>query len=260
MLTPDGLIADVTARLGQGYVYGTYFSSVITEAIIQAKAKQYPERYTPDYIERSRKWIGQYAGDCVGLIKAYYWRKPDGSIQYKYEGRADMSASGTYTAAHNKGKINTMPDRPGLGVYKPGHIGVYVGGGYVVESRGVDYGVVKTRLADRGWTHWLEIPYIEYQTSAGGETDMLKQGDQGAAVTLWQQRLIDWNASALPNYGADGSFGAETVTWTNTFKGTVGLPKNGTVDLATWSAMAVYFKGRHTLLKSKVTTALQEGG
>ena len=27
---------------------------------------------------------------------------------------------------------------------------------------GTKYGVVKTELAGRGWTHWLKIPYINY--------------------------------------------------------------------------------------------------
>ena len=27
---------------------------------------------------------------------------------------------------------------------------------------GTNYGVVKTKLEDRNWTAWLEIPYIQY--------------------------------------------------------------------------------------------------
>ena len=38
----------------------------------------------------------------------------------------------------------------------------YIGGGQVVEAMGTKYGVVKTELAGRGWTHWLKIPYINY--------------------------------------------------------------------------------------------------
>ena len=43
-----------------------------------------------------------------------------------------------------------------------GHIGVYIGGGEVIEAMGTRYGVVKTQLAGRGWTHWLKIPGINY--------------------------------------------------------------------------------------------------
>lgn len=57
---------------------------------------------------------------------------------------------------------NGMPDTPGLAVWKQGHIGVYIGNGEVIEAMGTKYGVVKTQLEGRGWTHWLEIPYINY--------------------------------------------------------------------------------------------------
>ena len=35
-------------------------------------------------------------------------------------------------------------------------------------AMGTKYGVVKTELANRGWTHWLKIPYINYDW--GGTT------------------------------------------------------------------------------------------
>ena len=59
---------------------------------------------------------------------------------------------------------NCMPDTPGLAVWKSGHIGVYIGNGEVVEAMGTKYGVVKTKLAGRGWSAWLQIPYISYIT------------------------------------------------------------------------------------------------
>ena len=55
-----------------------------------------------------------------------------------------------------------MPDIPGLAVWHEGHIGVYIGGGQVIEAMGTRYGVVKTELASRSWTHWLKVPYIRY--------------------------------------------------------------------------------------------------
>ena len=43
-----------------------------------------------------------------------------------------------------------------------GHVGIYIGNGYAIEAMGTRYGVVKTRVAARSWTHWLKIPYINY--------------------------------------------------------------------------------------------------
>ena len=45
---------------------------------------------------------------------------------------------------------------------KPGHIGVYIGNGEVIEAMDTRYGVVKTKLQGRGWTHWLEVSGIKY--------------------------------------------------------------------------------------------------
>lgn len=42
-----------------------------------------------------------------------------------------------------KGKIATMPDVPGVLVFMSGHVGVYIGGGEVIEARGHEYGVIK---------------------------------------------------------------------------------------------------------------------
>ena len=69
-----------------------------------------------------------------------------------------------HSAATVKGSMDTMPDTPGLAVWKSGHIGVYIGNGEVIEAMGTKYGVVKTKLAGRGWSAWLQIPYISYIT------------------------------------------------------------------------------------------------
>ena len=74
----------------------------------------------------------------------------------------DIGADAMYQAASVKGGMDTMPDTPGLAVWKSGHIGVYIGNGEVIEAMGTNYGVVKTDLDERNWTAWLEIPYIQY--------------------------------------------------------------------------------------------------
>lgn len=67
------------------------------------------------------------------------------------------------SACKKKGKIGTMPDVPGVLVFLPGHVGVYIGGGYVIEAKGHRYGVVKTALKGRGWTDWGYCPWITYE-------------------------------------------------------------------------------------------------
>ena len=75
----------------------------------------------------------------------------------------DIGADAMYYNAQVKGTLDTMPETPGLAVWRSGHIGVYVGDGEVIEAMGTAYGVVRTKLAERSWTAWLEIPYISYE-------------------------------------------------------------------------------------------------
>lgn len=99
----------------------------------------------------------------MGLIKGYGWLDPDTmTIEYGTNGMPDLGANQMYYSASVSGTIDTMPDIPGLAVWHDGHIGVYIGDGYVIEAMGTKYGVVKTELEGRGWTHWLQIEYINY--------------------------------------------------------------------------------------------------
>ena len=56
----------------------------------------------------------------------------------------------------------TLPEMPGVLVFMRGHVGIYIGDGWVIEARGHAYGVVKTRLKDRAWKRWALIDEIEY--------------------------------------------------------------------------------------------------
>ena len=147
---------------GWGYVWGTY-GDVLTESLFAYKLEQYPDGVGSyeDFIRAN--WLGGRTADCVGLIKGYGWLSPETmTIDYGTHGMPDIGANQMYYSATESGSIDTMPDIPGLAVWHDGHIGVYIGGGQVIEAMGTKYGVVKTELAGRGWTHWLKIPYINY--------------------------------------------------------------------------------------------------
>ena len=147
---------------GWGYVWGTY-GDVLTESLFAYKLEQYPDGVGSyeDFIRAN--WLGGRTTDCVGLIKGYGWLSPETmTIDYGTHGMPDIGANQMYYSATESGTIDTMPDIPGLAVWHDGHIGVYIGGGQVIEAMGTKYGVVKTELANRGWTHWLKIPYINY--------------------------------------------------------------------------------------------------
>jgi hypothetical protein len=163
MLTNKGLVEHCKKALEEkwGYVWGT-FGLILTKALLQQKLQQYPEEVGQYESFIRANWLNRKTVDCVGLIKGYYWSK-DGKIVYVP--KTDVSANGMYTIAKEKGPIDTLPELPGICVYKQGHIGVYIGNGQVIEARGTKYGVIQTPLRGTGstpWTHWLKCPYIEY--------------------------------------------------------------------------------------------------
>ena len=50
------------------------------------------------------------------------------------------SISGGNTGADtaDQGSVGSLPDVPGIGLYTPGHVGVYVGNGMAVSARNED--------------------------------------------------------------------------------------------------------------------------
>ena len=147
---------------GWGYVWGTY-GNVLTESLLAYKVSQYPDGVGNHENFIRAHWLGGRTTDCVGLIKGYSWLSPETmTIDYGTHGMPDIGANQMYYTARESGPISTMPDIPGLAVWHEGHIGVYIGGGQVIEAMGTKNGVVKTELVKRNWTHWLKIPYINY--------------------------------------------------------------------------------------------------
>ena len=147
---------------GWGYVWGTY-GNVLTESLLAYKVSQYPDGVGNHENFIRAHWLGGRTTDCVGLIKGYSWLSPETmTIDYGTHGMPDIGANQMYYTARESGPISTMPDIPGLAVWHEGHIGVYIGGGQVIEAMGTKNGVVKTELAKRNWTHWLKIPHINY--------------------------------------------------------------------------------------------------
>ena len=150
---------------GWGYVWGT-FGGVLTESMLQYKLEQYPDIGASETFIREH-WLGRRTTDCVGLLKGYGWLNPDTlTIDYNTNGMPDYNADQMYASAAENGTdyggMDTMPDIVGLGLWKKGHWGIYVGNGYAIEAMGTQYGVVRTKVEGRGWQGWCKIPYIQY--------------------------------------------------------------------------------------------------
>ena len=108
-----------------------------------------------------KKHLGSRVHDCVGLIKGYLWS--DGAEDTPcYNAQQDVSANGMLKKCGQRGRINTLPEIPGVLVFMPGHVGIYCGNGKVIEARGFHYGVVETDIDSRPWENWGKCPWIKY--------------------------------------------------------------------------------------------------
>jgi hypothetical protein len=160
-----GLMDFCTAALAAetGYVYGT-FGQLCTVALLDQKARQYPASDLAGGAMRTvgNKWVGRRVTDCIGLIKYYlmstkYGDNPAYLAQYD-----TLNADGLFSAAKESGPIGTLPEIPGLLLHLPGHVGVYIGGGYAIEAAGTSQGVIKTKVVGRGWDHWYKCIWLDY--------------------------------------------------------------------------------------------------
>lgn len=145
-----------------GYVWGSH-GNVLTANELKRLEKTFGSHVTDKEEYIKSHWLGRRTSDCVGLIKGYGWYdETSATIKYGTNGMKDVTADGMFNSAVEKGPISTMPDIPGIAVWHQGHIGVYIGNGYVIHAANTYDGVIKTPITSSGWTHWLKVPYINY--------------------------------------------------------------------------------------------------
>ena len=229
------------------YWYGTY-GNKCTQSKYESKKRQYPEHYgssrTSGYMKDIRQ--GRRCADCVGMIKSFFWTggKYDTDPKYGTNHCPDKSANGMIEYCKKTGPIKTIPDIPGLVVWKSGHIGVYVCGGYTVEMRGFDYDCQRRKVTDGPWTKWGMLPdsMITYDDGAKpvnpepeGDRE-LRNGDVGADVKELQESLIKLGFDC-GSWGADGEFGDCTELALEAFQRANGLKETGVYDAATREAL-----------------------
>ena len=253
MKTGQGLVEYALAQLGRPYWWGC-FGQVADGALYAQKKKQYPSYYTASDFPNQ---YGQKVHDCVGLIKGYLWCDgPDGTPRYNTA--QDVAVGGLYSSCWKTGSISTLPEVPGVCVFMAdmGHVGVYIGGGEVVEAMGHAYGVVKTKLAGRGWAYWGMPGWISYDetayngpsgTPAPTEADfklsfrILREGCVGEDVRALQLMLkargYQCGYYGSHGDGADGEFGAATKTKLISYQSVNGLKADGEAGPDTMGAL-----------------------
>ena len=276
MATKKGqTIADyAVSKIGCAYIYGGYGERKCTPAFRKERANAYPEyraniyKYCPVLSGKQSscsgcKYNGKQAYDCAQLTR--YSCKAAGQ-----ELVSGANSQWVKTDWDRKGTIDSLPDVPGVLLYhindkgRMSHTGVYIGGGYAVEARGHAYGVVKTKVSSRSWTHWGALPDVlggsetpvdppvekDEQEPApesgeategqnGGNTVMvelnvLRKGSKGEQVKTLQRLL---NAMGYSCGSVDGAFGVKTLGAVEKFQRAKGLTVDGIVGKDTWNAL-----------------------
>lgn len=150
--------------LGLPYVVGTY-GKELTGAMFNELARTHPGAFpenAADLAAFRQRAVGRRTFDCVGLIKGYLWSSENGVVRYAEGGVPNLNPDALFARSGQRGLIETIPEVPGLLVWHRGHVGIYAGGGSVLEAR-PGRGVVRTRLTCRPFTHWAYCPYCRYE-------------------------------------------------------------------------------------------------
>ena len=180
--TAAGLIQHCKDKLGTPYVYGAK-GEVLTQAILDRLARENPGTYTSTYKAKVARYIGQRCTDCSGLISWY-----TGCIRGSYNYHD--------TATQRVGIDHMDESMIGWALWKPGHIGVYIGDGYCIEAKGINYGTIKSRVTATPWQKVLKLCDIDYtpipltytqgfQPAADGKRWWYQFADSSYAANGW---------------------------------------------------------------------------
>lgn len=175
--TADGLVEFVKRCYSSPNIYlwcgvGEY----ITDEVLDEKKAASPGWYTKERQRVRREMVGHNVRgwDCIGLIQSYTWGDyHQNNTRYCWP-EEFLTTSKLIKMDLVKGDISTLPERPGLVLWREHHVGVYIGNGEVIEctsrilngtqkgEHGIVGGIVKTKLEDLDWAVWLQFPGIEY--------------------------------------------------------------------------------------------------
>lgn len=228
MLTGNGLAQYAISKIGTPYFYGSKMT-ILTEDFMAKMHKAYPNVVTNLYIAkaRSKKMVGRICCDCSGLIGAYR-KKQIGSAQL-YQ---------TASKRMNMNQINAFP--VGTVLWKSGHVGVYIGDGYCVEEKGINYGCVKTKVSSTKWSYGLLFSDLEYNLDLIGTSkakNPFKEPTTNVKKGCGQTSYVKWVQVELVEAGysieIDGVFGKKTEKAVKSFQQSCKIEVDGIVGKET---------------------------
>lgn len=235
----------------------------------------YEGQYSGSYLRAALKWreTAERVWDCNGLAEGLY--KDFSGVDINTKARTNYSQ---WCDPKGKGAVPVERRVPGCAVFiyssSDGyitHVGYLIepvvagkpeGDWYVIEARGVTYGVVKTKLNDRPWNRWgWMTKYFDYDGQDGGEilgSRILRNGCEGEDVKHLQTMLIELEYN-LGSWGADGDFGDATERAVEEFQGYHDCEIDGIVGPETLSALEKAHAGRNDNAQSPTKVEITNG-
>lgn len=137
-----------------GYILGGQGETYSKELAQQWGAVRRCGKSASYFIRDCARWFGREIVDCSGMIVE--------AIRAYNKSYSDRAANTFRNQFSRRGKISSIPEVPGVAVWKSGHIGIYIGGGKVIEARGYRHGVVLSELSSQAWKEWGYIDGITY--------------------------------------------------------------------------------------------------
>ena len=207
------------------------------------------------------KWIGHNVADCSGLFR-WAFDQLGGAISHS-SNRIWLSYCKSKGEMKAGCKEDGTPILTGTAVFvhpsgnsKRTHIGLYIGDGRVIEAASTQKGVIESKVTDKKWVEWGELKGVDYSdvpqpepgpdpepTPTPSKHSTLRKGDKGPEVRLMQTELLACGEQ-LPKFGADGSFGNETLAAVRSFqKKHPPLVVDGICGPLTWAELDKYSEG-----------------
>lgn len=146
--TASGLVSFVSSKIGTNYIYG--MSGTVMTASMYTSLKN---KYGANVWDSDINKVGTVCTDCSGLI-SWYTGSRKSSSTYKSSATTILPISAIDKAV------------PGCALWRSGHIGVYIGNGYLIEAKGSKENTVKSQVSKRDFTHILWLSDIEYDTTS----------------------------------------------------------------------------------------------
>lgn len=206
-----------------GYIWGTR-GQVWTQ-------KQQDNANREMTVKYGQKWVGKRVADCSGLIK-WAMRELGGDIYHGSNTMFNQCAETGPLAGVVKIRVGTAVFQNTNG--KRGHVGIYDGGGMVIEEHGTQAGIIKSPLAT--WDEWGILPGTDvsdgvWETFDIIPLDTLQKGSKGEVVKWYQRGLVelgyDIGKAKDGSPLVDGIYGTEMVSVTRAFQADNELTADG---------------------------------